>query len=199
MPRQDPRFTDADLIRFYCNNLDDAEKSRVRKVFNDYLMKQVAICPDAEDGNGYCEWARVFRTITKEAKRINGIIPDVIAALKTIEILLNAFSFAGLLGRLVVILKIFISSMLEYIVYLSAVLAVVIKMEPYAEWLEGIFCSIEGNDNLGEIVGDLPDISEIGLDPLAGFVGDIQQTGQDFLNWFKVVPADFNPDIGPWP
>ncbi len=46
MPRQDPSFTDADLIRLFCKNLDPAEKRRVVERFRGYIISRKKICDE---------------------------------------------------------------------------------------------------------------------------------------------------------
>lgn len=43
MPRKDPTFTEADLIRFYCSNLDGAEQARVLDRFSSHILHRKAL------------------------------------------------------------------------------------------------------------------------------------------------------------
>lgn len=194
MPRKDPTFTDNDLLRFYCTNLDPAEKYRVRKKFKENILHRKAICPDDEDESDYCAWTKALHKVTAICQAVGDWLPEILAVLTAIQMVLNVLSWVGWLGRLLAFFRLIVLLLIEFVIYVGSALVIVGEFSYYTSWLESIFCK-EAEMEF-ELTGDPPDPDSLPPNPASKLVDDLQQAYQDFTNWIT-TPPDWLDDILP--
>jgi hypothetical protein len=197
MPRKDPTFTDADLIRFYCANLDPAEKTRVRKRFRANILHRTPICPNEEGGDDYCAWAKAFDQVVQICRGIGDALPEILVVLGGIEIALSVLSWAGWLGKLLLFFRLIILALINVVVYVGAILIVVGELAPFSSWISRQFCKQVDDDSIDDTVsGEPPDPDTLPPNPASKLVDDIQQASRDFYDWIT-TPPDWIDDILP--
>ncbi|MCP5158503.1 MAG: hypothetical protein H6975_03645 [Gammaproteobacteria bacterium] len=195
MPRKDPTFTDTDLIRFYCRNLDPAEKKRVLDRFKAHILTHTPICPNDHSINvDWCRWAHRFWTLTTLCKEIGEELPKVLTALVALQRALLVLSWAGWLGRLLAILRVMVTFLIQTVIYVGALMIMIGELKPFADSLIQMFCFAHYDV---ELEGDPPDPTKLPESP-----GDIiNNILNDIRDWFE---APFSPDTttppgDPWP
>lgn len=193
MPRKDPTFTDADLLRFYCTNLDPGEKYRVRKAFKENILHRKAICPDDEDEGDYCGWAKAFNKTAAICAAIGEWLPEVIAVLTAIEIGLNVLSWTGWVGRLLAFFRLLILALIQVVIYVGAILIMVGDLTPYSSFIESQFCKDEEDGSaFDNIDGTPPDPDSLPPNPASKLLDDIQQVYRDITDWITTPPDWFD-------
>lgn len=194
MPRKDKTFTDNDLIRFYCTNLDPLEKYRVRKKFKENILRRKAICPDDLDEDDYCAWAESFHEITVICRTIGDWLPEVLSALVAIETALSVLSWAGWLGRLLAFFRLLVLALIQFVIYIGAVLIMVGDLSIYSLWIKEQFC--KDSEETYPLDGTPPDPDSLPPNPASKLLDDIQQVYRDVMEWIK-TPPDWIDDILP--
>lgn len=189
MPRRDPTFTDADLFRFYCNNLDPAEKARVLQKFKAHLLTHTPICPnDTKIDIDFCKWANSFYRLTTLCKEIGEEIPEILAILTTLETALLGLSWTGWLGRLLMILRALLGFLITAISYVGAIMIMLGELRPLAEVLVQFFCFYHYDV---ELPGDPPDLTKLPKSPgdeINEFLNGIRESLKD-LGDFEITPG----------
>lgn len=193
MPRKDPTFTDADLLRFYCTNLDPAEKYRVRKAFKENILHRKAICPDDEDQGDYCAWAKAFNKITSICNVIADYLPEILASLTAIETVLGVLSWTGWVGRMLAFFRLLILALIQVVIWVGAIIVLVGKLSPYSSFVEGMFCKeAEDGSAFENIEGTPPDPDSLPPNPASKLLDDIQQVYRDITDWITTPPDWFD-------
>lgn len=195
MPRKDPTFTDGDLIRFFCKNLTPAEKKRVLDHFKAHILTHTPLCPnDNRIDVDFCKWAHKFWTLTSLCEEIGEYSPKILSALVAIESALIGLSWAGWLGRLVAILRVLMTFLIQAMVYIAALMVMIGQLKPFAESAIQIFCFAHYDV---ELEGDPPDPTKLPESP-----GDIiNNILNDIRDWFNdpFAPDTTTPPSNPWP
>lgn len=194
MPRYDPTFTHTDLLRLYCNNLDPVEKYLVRKKFKENILHRTAICPTEEDQSDYCAWAKAFHEVAVTCQKIGEWLPEILEALTLIEGVLSALSWAGWIGRLVAFFRLFVLALINFVIYIGAVLIMVGDLSFYSVWIQNQFCKEEEGEF--PLEGTPPDPDSLPPNPASKLVDDIQQVYRDVMDWIT-TPPDWIDDILP--
>lgn len=193
MPRQDPSFTDADLIRLFCKNLDPAEKRRVIERFRGYIVSRKKLCDeDAEIKTDFCRWSKVFHELTDKCETAGKLLPPVLAALGALEAALAALSWAGWVGRLIVVLRVAVAYLIAIVTFFGAIIIMVGEMNSYAGSLVLFFC--EHLD--AEVEGEPPNPEGLPKSPdekLNDFIKEIE----DWLN--SIFSSDTTTPPDAWP
>lgn len=195
MPRIDKTFTDNDLIRFYCNNLDNEEKLKVRKKFRENILHRTAICPDEESASDYCEWAKAFDRIVQICNGIGDWIPEILQTLTTIEMALSVASWTGWLGRLLAFFRLIILGLIEVVIYVGAVLVMVGYLAPFSSYIARLFCQQAEDDSEFVVEGEAPDPDTLPPNPASKLVDDLQKSYNDFKNWITTPPDWFDGSL----
>lgn len=184
MPRKDPSFTDADLIRLFCKNLDPAEKQRAMERFRRHIISREKICDDdSEIKTDFCKWSKVFLEITDKCDTASKLVPPTLAALGAIEAALIALSWAGWLGRLLVVLRVAVSYLIALVAFLGAIIIMIGELNSYAGSMVLFFCQYQDSD----ISGSPPNPEGLPKSPdeqLHDFIKEIE-------DWFGTI---FSPD-----
>ena len=194
MPRKDPTFTDADLLRFYCTNLDPAEKYRVRKAFKENILHRKAICPGDEDEDDYCSWAEAFHKITVICETIGDWLPEVLSVLTAIEMALSVLSWTGWIGRLLAFFRLLVLALIQFVIYVGAILIMVGDLSFYSLWIKEQFC--KDSEETYQLDGTPPDPDSLPPNPASKLLDDIQQVYRDVMDWIS-TPPDWLDDILP--
>lgn len=195
MPRIDKTFTDNDLIRFYCRNLDNEEKLKVRKIFRENILHRTAICPDEENGSDYCAWAKSFDRIVQICNGIGDWIPEILQTLTTIEMALSVASWTGWLGRLLAFFRLIILGLIEVVIYVGAVLVMVGDLAPYSSFVARQFCRQAEDDSEFAVEGEAPDPDTLPPNPASKLVDDLQKAYSDFKDWITTPPDWFDGSL----
>lgn len=160
MPRIDKTFTDNDLIRFYCANLDPDEKTRVLGRFVDHIINKNPICPNEppkedEDKNP-CKWVNMLKELVDIAAALAKILAWLIAILTAIEVALggaelgiSVFPQFRPIAYLMRVIKYAIGVLIPFLIYITAVLLLIEQLGPFLTMLEQLFCK-------GEAPADVP-------------------------------------------
>jgi len=195
MPRKDPTFSDNDLIRFFCNNLDPAEKKRVLDRFKAHILTHEPICPnDNRIDIDFCKWAHNFWVLTTICREVGEEIPKILGALAAFNAALSLLTWAGWLGRFLAILRALVTFLISALLYIGAIMIMIGQLRPFADMLVSMFCFAHYNIDLE---GDPPDPTKLPQHP-GDVINDILN---DIRDWFE---APFEPDTttppgDPWP
>lgn len=193
MPRKDPTFTDLDLVRFYCKNLDPAEKARVLNRFRMHIVSKTPICQlDPEPGTDWCKWARQFWHISDLCEAIGKWLPKVLIILTVLNAALYALSWAGWIGRLIAVIRAAVSFLLTTLLYITALCVAVGHLKPFAEILMEMFCFAKYRD----LEGEPPNIDNLPESPIDQIDG-IEKTIRDFFGTVFSTDTTTPPDY--WP
>lgn len=180
MPRKDPTFTDADLIRLFCKNLEPAEKMRVTERFRKYVLSRTPICStDPVLSTDFCAWAKAFLELTDKADSVAQTIPYVLSVLAALESALTLLSWAGWIGRAVAVLRVAVAWMIAFVTFTGALIIMFSKLHPYAASMVVMFCKYQD----AELKGDPPNpeglpkspdekLQEM-IDEIKGWFGDL--------------------------
>ena len=195
MPRKDPTFTDGDLIRFFCRNLDPAEKTRVLNRFKAHILNHEPLCGDDDKINiDFCKWAKRFWDLTSICEDVAGYLPRVLATLGSLLGAIELLSWAGWIGRLLLIVRALLLFLINAIIYIGAVLAMVGQLKPFAEAAVQMFCFAQYDVNPE---GEPPDPANLPESP-GEIINDILN---DIRDWFNepFSPDTTTPPSDPWP
>ncbi|MDG4551953.1 MAG: hypothetical protein P9F19_01990 [Candidatus Contendobacter sp.] len=196
MPRRDPTFTDLDLIRFFCKNLDPGEKYWVLKTFADYVRNGKKICPDDPDKRvDPCEWIKFARKVISECSDANKLLRKLIPIIGSIAGLLHYGAYAGPWGRILIVVRIAFDFFLEFFIFITAVMTLISEMTPFIDFLDRFFCKGEA-----EIPGldyqppgmNLPESPERRMDR-------IMKAVEEAFEWLEADDTDLPPDMFPPP
>ncbi len=193
MPRKDPSFTDGDLIRLFCKNLDPAEKLRVIERFRGYIISREKLCDeDAEIKTDFCRWSKSFLELVDKCETAGELVAPTLAALGALEASLFTLSWAGWVGRLIAVLRIAVTFLIAIVTSLGAIVIMVGKMKSYASSLVLFFC--EHLD--AEVEGEPPNPEGLPKSPdekLNDFIQEIE----DWMN--SIFSSDTTTPPDSWP
>ncbi|MCC8991725.1 MAG: hypothetical protein LM514_03920 [Streptococcus sp.] len=191
MPRYDPTFTDIDLIRFYCTNLDPAEKARVLDRFVDHIINKNPICPNEppkeDEDKKPCDWVKLLKELVDIAAALAKILAWLIAILATIEVALSGaelgisiFPQFRPIAYLLRAIKYAIGVLIPFLIYITAVFLLIEQLGPFLTILEQLFCKGEAPDD----VPPPPSTDELPPAPtidstLTGFIDEIKS----YFDW----------------
>lgn len=200
MPRRDPSFTDGDLIRFFCKNLDPAEKQRVIRRFQEHIIHRAKICEDDIDvKTDFCKWAKAFAELTTKAREAGKVVPYVLSILTALEVALNALSWAGWLGKALIAIRVAVTALISITVFFGAIIIMVGQMGPFAGHLVAFFCEYQN----AELNGEPPNPNGLPKSPdekLQELIDSIQSWFSDAFTPDTTTPPDYWPPdfpIGP--
>ena len=190
MPRSDKTFSDKDLLRFYCNNLEPDEKYRVLVAFNDYIVKGQTICPDdpAEPTN-VCEWLDTANRVFSAVSLLADSAQYVLASLVALEATLSVLSWGGPIGRLLIAFRAFVAYLITVVAYVAALSTLISKLALLMDYLNLLLCSGDKPPPLPPPPSiDLPDPPERPMDFIANEINAAIQSAKDFFtgmfDWF---------------
>lgn len=195
MPRSDPTFTDLDLIRFYCRNLDPAEKYQVMRSFADFIKKGAKICPDDPDKRiDPCKWIAYAKELILQCKDIAVWMTKLLPILATIATALHYSTWVGPLGRLLTVLRILVDLIIEAWIFITTILTIVGGLSPLLDFINKFFCT--GEEPL-PFDYDPPGMN-LPPNPAQRRMDDIMTFLDDALNW---LTPDYIDNIPPefWP
>lgn len=143
MPRKDPTFTDSDLLRFYCRNVDPGEKYLVMKAFNDHIKKGIKICPDDPDERiDPCEWIQKLKELLNECGKKAVLLVQIIKVLVTLEVVLSGLSWVGPAARILKIVVIVIGYLVSVLIFVATILTLLSQLGgPLLTYLNDYFCT----------------------------------------------------------
>lgn len=143
MPRKDPTFTDSDLLRFYCRNVDPGEKYLVMKAFNDHIKKGIKICPDDPDERiDPCEWIKKLKDLLNECGKKAVLLVQIIKVLVTLEVVLSGLSWVGPAARILKIVVIVIGYLVSVLIFVATILTLLSQLGgPLLTYLNDYFCT----------------------------------------------------------
>lgn len=185
MPRSDRTFTDNDLIRFYCRNLDPGEKYRTLRRFNLYIGKGEKLCPDDEHRPNPCEWLEVLAVVIGFCSGLADQLPKVMVALTAWEAALALLSWTGPLGRILTVLRAFIAYLLAIFTYLLAILELIQRFSLLIEFFVASLCYGDKPPPLGPP----PEVKDLPPDPQR-IMDDIMEQIREFEAWLRGYLAD---------
>jgi hypothetical protein len=191
MSRKDPTFTEADLIRFYCSNLDVAEQTRVLDRFSTHILHRKALCECDEDKTDWCAWASALNIATTIASTISDHFAEIIAGLTAAIAFLGRLTWTGILGRFIAALIAVLTTTLAFIAYIGGIMLFIGKMDIFAVFLTDMLCS-ERDFNPDSFDGTPPDVAEIPENPLDVALDYFQKQIEDLIEWFN--PFSLNDD-----
>lgn len=212
MPRKDPSFTDADLLRLFCKNLDPAEKLRVLEKFKAYVIDRKPICDtDPNIETNFCRWSWVYLELTEHADTFRLAAPKILQALVWIESVLLALSNAGPWGKLVVFLRVAVGWVIGFVTFVATLIELFAETQPYAVALTTFFCKHQ----FTELSDKTPDISRLPKsydeklyeimeeihkfsDGVDKFMEDLKKDIDNFLNQLAELPSEVIEDIKKW-
>ena len=187
MARKDPTFTDLDLLRLYCRNLDPAEKYRVMNAFARNLRHGEKICPDDPDERiDPCAWVDFVSAIMTRCEDLAISLPRIIAALVAFEVFLTGLSWVGPLGRLLIIIRMLVAYLITVLIYLLAIVMMILSLAPFIHFLDRFFCKGEKSLPLDKPPGmeDLPEDPNRRMDEI---IDKLQQ----FWDWLSANPDEW--------
>lgn len=146
MPRSDPSFTDADLLRFYCKNLNPSEKYLVLKRFNDFLSKGTKICPDDPDERiDPCEWIAFARKLVAESADLAKILSKFVLVIAALEVALGALSWVGPAAKILRIIIIVLGYIEAVLFFVTAILLLISELDPFLRFLQAFFVQVRNH------------------------------------------------------
>ena len=212
MPRKDPSFTDNDLLRLFCKNLDPAEKLRVLEKFKAYVIDRKPICDtDPNIETNFCRWSWVYLELVDHADTFRLAVPTILKALVLIEAALLALSNTGPWAKLILFLRVAIGWLISFITFAGTLITLFAETMPYAAALTGFFCkhlftelSDETPDTtrlpksydekLSEIMDEIHKFSD-GIDK---FMEDLKKDIDDSLKQLAEFPSELIEDMKKW-
>ena len=205
MPRKDPTFTDQDLIRLFCKNLDPSEKKRVLEKFMKYVIDREPICDtDINVTTNYCKWAWTFLELTEHADAISLVSNRILATLTFIESLLLALSAAGPFGRLIVLLRLLIGWIIAFAVVLLTIIKLFAELQPWAVTSTTFFCK-HLHTEIGENTPNLNGLPKSYDESVAELLGEIERIANeikkgisDLVQWFSDLPNNVLDEVKSW-
>lgn len=191
MPRKDPTFTDQDLLRFYCRNLDQTEKFSVHYHFQRFFTGKIKICPDDEFAVDPCPWIFYAHEVIYYSGRWLKYSAFVIGALVSIEVMIKGMSLVGPAGRLLSILLIAIGFLIQFLLAASIIVAAIWGMGQFITGLNHFFCK-------GERMTTLEPPPN--WNPPEGWdrnIDKVMQVFDDIMDWLGDSGGDLPPDTFP--
>lgn len=180
MPRADPTFSDSDLLRFYCRNLEAGEKYRVLQRFTLYIGKGEKICPADTNRPNPCEWIEILAAIIGICASVSNRLPQVILALTAWEAALALLSWAGPLGRILNLVRAVIAYLIAILTYATALLVMIEKFALLVEFMAVVLCRGDTPPPLGRP----PDLDDLPPDPQR-IIDDLMDQIRDFQAWLQ--------------
>lgn len=184
MPRKDPTFTEADLIRFYCSNLDEAEQARVLDRFSGHILHRKALCDCDEDKTDWCAWASALNIATSMAATLSEHFAAITAGLTAAIAFLGRLTWTGILGRLIAALIAVLATVLAFLVYIEAIILFIGKMDIFAAFLATMLCA-ESDYQPDSFDETPPNASELPDNPLETALDYFQKQIEEFIDWFN--------------
>lgn len=190
MPRKDPTFTDSDLLRLYCNNLDPAEKYRVFEAFRNHVMNGQKICADDPDEKtDLCGWIANAQSVLEAAKEAASLLKYALSALVALEAVLIGLSWVGPLARVLVALRAFVAYLISIVIFATTILIMVGDLMPLILFLNKHLCKGEKPSPLPPPPGlDLPEPPQRLMDTIVAEIESAFQAIKDFFtgiyDWF---------------
>ena len=181
MPRLDKTFSDSDLLRFYCRNLDPSEKYLVMEAFKNHIKKGIKICPNDPDKNfDPCAWIAFTKKLTDQCAEKSKLLAQIAIVLTTLEVALSSLIWIGLYGKILKIIVLIIGYVVSVLIFCSALLSMIGSLGVFINGMNKFFCT-------GEDPGPLEKPPELNLPE------DPSRRMDEIVNWIESIFFFFFP------
>lgn len=195
MPRKDPTFTDSDLLRFYCRNVDPGEKYRVMEAFKGHIKKGIKICPDdPEKKIDPCEWINFSEWLVHQCAAKARLLVQIAQVLTMLEVALGALSWLPPYGKVLKIIVVVLGYVVSVLIFAATLMTLVGQLGGFMGMLNKYFCTGEEPGPLPKPPGlDLPEDPERRMDEIVNWIESI-------FDWLSPSDTDnLPPELLPGP